>query len=160
MSKSETLPAKTSRTVELRTADGKTVEVPIDDLRNLSVADLASYPTVQASEAIGTDQFGPILQNKSELVGKPFVVVHWEFHKSEEYGGEFVSLWVLTNDDAKYIVNDGSTGICDQLRELTDDQGVDSMLVCPHGFRRSDYEKTLPDGKTIQASTFYLDTSL
>lgn len=151
--------SRAGKTVPVRMADGNTVEIPLEMVKNLSIEDIKQYAAVQAAEAIGSDQFGPILTDKNQLVGEPFVAVKWNFYPGEF--GEFVSMWVLTNDDAKYIVNDGSTGICAQLRALTDNNGQDGMLVCPKGLRRSDYKYTDPrTGDERPASTFYIDASL
>lgn len=159
----DTTPAEiaddTPRSVTLRSASGEATFVPAQ-LRELSFEQLqiALGAPTQAEEAIGTDQFGPILSDKNVLVGVPFLAVHWEFHEGEF--GEFVSMWVLAENDARYIVNDGSTGIYAQLRELTDKDGQTSMLMCKHGLRASDYDATLQNGKTIPATTHYIDTRL
>lgn len=110
-----------------------------------------------ASEVVETDQFGPILDDKDKLVAVPFIVIDWEFHKGDF--GEFVTVKVMTFAGDKFLLNDGSTGIAAQLRETYDEKGAVVPFRCMKGLRRSDYEKVV-DGKTIPASTYYIDTAL
>jgi hypothetical protein len=153
------LATKEHGTIELQTRTGESVRLTAKELRELDVNGLAQFVSYATSEVIESDQYGTILTDKINLVGKPFVIVHYEFHPGEF--GEFVSLWVMTNDGARYIVNDGSTGICAQMRDLADTGKAEGgMIVCGHGLRASDYDKTLSNGATVKATTFYLDTSL
>jgi hypothetical protein len=102
--------------------------------------------------------------DKESLVGRSCVFVSWQFSEGEM--GEFVSARVLAKNlngsVDKVILNDGSTGICAQLRELTKEDAA-SMLYAPHGLRRSTYKISLPDdnGNVIEreATTYYIDTS-
>lgn len=150
---------KSSKQVEL---GGQLVEAK--ELRQLSFSDLLHQfgnQAVVASEVIETDQFGMLLDkdNKALLVKQPMIIVKWDFYPGD-FGKEFVSAWVITQDDKRYILNDGSTGICDQLRELTDRTGRKTMLGCPKGLRVSEYDYTLPTGAVTRAKTFYIDLSL
>lgn len=100
-------------------------------------------------------------EGKSRLVGVPTVFLHWTFNSGDQ--GEFVSALCVTTDSSgsitgKYVVNDGSTGIYQQLREYTDDKHVTQGLFAPKGLRRSDYTVEV-NGKDIEATTFYVDTS-
>ena len=157
---------KQSKQIELRSANDVVVQAPMGDLRQLSFEDMnRALGVTDSSEAIGTDQFGPILEDKRLLLGRPFVLVHWNFYKSDKIvrdgvPSEFASMWVLTSTDERYIVNDGSTGIYEQLRTLTDEKGIDSGVLCKHGLRVSEYDYTDEKGVTTQAATFYIDTKL
>lgn len=152
--------AAVERLMTLRSASGEITGLTAQELRSLSIEQLVSVagPLTEASESIGTDQFGPILADKTQLVGVPFVLVHWNFYDGDM--GEFVSMWVVDKDDRRFIVNDGSTGIYAQLRALTNKTGQDSMVRCPHGLRVSNYTYTDPQGKERPAQTFYIDTKL
>lgn len=135
-------------------------EMTLEDARQLSFDDFAAQ-SLDSTEALGTDQFGPVLDtgNKMTLVGLPFVIVKWNFYTGDI--GEFVSAWVITKTDDRFIVNDGSTGIYAQLKALTDETGQDSGLVCRHGLRVSEYDYTKPDGTVGgRAKTFYIDNKL
>lgn len=114
------------------------------------VVDLAEVPALDSA-------FGEILNGpgKDRLVGVPFLIVDWSQNSGDK--GRFVSLRVVTQDSAKYVVNDGSTGIMSQMDTL-EESGVKGGVVCRHGLRRSDYTYTDPQGEEHPASTYYLDT--
>lgn len=96
-------------------------------------------------------------EGKAKLVGVPMVVLDWQ--QNEGRTGLFTTLRIVTSDDRRLIINDGSTGIHKQLEDLSA-KGESRALVLPHGLRRSDYEYTDKNtGKTSPASTFYLDFS-
>lgn len=120
---------------------------------------------------------------KRVLVGKPFVIFDVAYDQPSnnpiprqlrELGATgYVTLSVITEDDRKYIVNDGSTGIAVQMwmmRQAGID--LDRAIVCKHGLRESRYTQTVKDEEgnpvidpstgnevTREASTFYIDTS-
>lgn len=103
-----------------------------------------------------------ILENKDNLIGVPFVVLEWRFTDSQKYSQTFASMVVVDEKNNKYIVNDGSTGICAQLQMVTQqriDQGKaypQAALICRKGLRRSDYTVEDSQGKELEASTYYL----
>jgi len=148
-----------SKAIEMR-ADGATVSLRPSEVKAMSFAELAEAfqaQPVDSADVIESDSFGPVLDNKDKgkLVGIPFVIVHFEFHPGTF--GEFVSLWVLTSKDERYIVNDGSTGIYAQCRKLLDTKGIDSMITCREGLRVSEYEYTdKATGEKRPAKTYYL----
>ncbi|HVI71481.1 MAG TPA: hypothetical protein VM656_08355 [Pyrinomonadaceae bacterium] len=99
-------------------------------------------------------------EQKNLLCGVPLLLLEWKFRGGDF--GNFVTMRVIArNPDgnvSKYIVNDGSTGIAEQLADYqTATQRTGGMFV-GKGFRRSDYEVEI-DGETRGASTYYLDTS-
>lgn len=94
-------------------------------------------------------------REKDQLVGKPFLILEWRFNHSEKYDDDFVSCVVMTEDEHLYIVNDGSTGIREQLRGITARTDRQHGLVCKKGLRRSDYTVEVDD-KTIASSTYYI----
>lgn len=116
-----------------------------------------------ADEAIG-DGFALLDKDeKAKLVGIPLVFLEWTFNASDKYEGSvFVSARVVANVGngvmAKYIINDGSTGLAKQLEEYTNKTGRRGGLAVRKGLRRSDYVKVI-NGKKTEATTFYLDTS-
>jgi hypothetical protein len=69
----------------------------------------------------GTDREGCRLRggkDKASLVGVPMFFIQWRFNSGDL--GEFVSIEAITKADGrKVVINDGSTGIRDQLMELT-----------------------------------------
>jgi hypothetical protein len=97
-------------------------------------------------------------KQKETLVGKPFVVAAYKFNDGDF--GTFVTMHIVTKTNDKFIINDGSTGIKDQLTEFFNKTGQLGGLVCPGGLRYSDYEYEDPDsGELKPARTYYLETS-
>jgi hypothetical protein len=112
-----------------------------------------------ASEALG-DGFA-LTDNKEQFVGVPMVFVKWVFspgtyvdQKTGEKRG-FVSCRVAT-PGGKFIINDGSTGLFEQLKQYTaDHEGQQGGLVAQKGLRVSRYSNEF----TTDGETFYIDTS-
>lgn len=108
-----------------------------------------------ASQEIG-DGF-KLLDNKDQLCGVAFIAVTWGFHMGDH--GEFVAMKVVTKDGLKYIINDGSSGIYEQLIGYSKKKNKQGGLLCEKGLRRSDYKYTDESGEEKPATTYYLDTS-
>jgi hypothetical protein len=135
-----------------------------DELRNVeSFADLAKL--MQDKEVQSTDVSTVLgdgftllsTAEKRQLIKVPLAVVSWTFAQGDN--GEFVSLRVITKTNQKVIINDGSTGIRDQVKDLVQ-RGIKPVVWVAKGLRVSEYdyedEKT---GEMKRAQTFYLDTS-
>lgn len=142
-----------------------------DDLRKIkSFADFGSYvqdhsiPVIDASDVLG-DGF-ELTKDKDSLVGKRFVIVDYRFTESDTQvdpntgdPSVFATVRLITEDDRKLIINDGSTGIRDQLRVLPP-EAAGSVIMVRGGLRVSEYEVEVPtkSGGTIKqpAKTYYL----
>ena len=140
------------------------------------VNDVFKGDIVNVSEEMGTG-FG-LLEDKSKLVGVPLVILEVQEHPGD-FSEAFVSLTVVTRDGGKYIVNDGSTGIRDQIFGYWDQHpeavtpGVAGErkslkpFVCRHGFTESNYFRHPVTGDVSRkplegyekARTYYLDLS-
>lgn len=114
-------------------------------------------------------------RDKARLVGRPFIIVQVQF--SQGTFGEFVSASLVTLDtNDRVIMNDGSTGICAQLRSLVDRLGRMGGFHVPKGLRESSYatckrcgSPRLPSAEVCicgddstdrsQGTTYYLETS-
>jgi hypothetical protein len=95
-------------------------------------------------------------KEKARLCGVSLLVLAYNFNDGDN--GEFVSAQVVTNSE-RLIVNDGSTGIYQQLKDLSE-AGETRAIYCKRGLKRSDYTFTDPKTKEEkEATTFYLDTS-
>lgn len=142
-----------------------------DDLRSITsfgdVLDLFGGEYVDAAQEFGTGF--AICDNKDTLIGQTFAIIDARLNPNGNFG-EFVSMLVVTEDNRKMVVNDGSTGIREQLIGIMAKTNRDSgtqrrPIVVRKGLRRSDYEVELPDprdpAKTVltKASTYYLDLS-
>lgn len=115
--------------------------------------------------------------DKYKLVGTPLIILEWRFNSGDQ--GLFVSATVVTQDNARLIINDGSTGIYAQLRDLSDEQGRFGGLRVPKGLRASEYDTCAECGRPrrkddavcanercgdesdrrARGTTYYLDTS-
>lgn len=130
-----------------------------------SFDDAVALTQVEMGEIVAADQVigdgFAIVQDKDTLIGRPLLFMSWTFH-SGDYG-TFVSAQCAARGESggvtKCIVNDGSTGIYQQLADYTNQTGKMGGLLARHGLRRSDYTYTDIDGKEKPASTFYIDTS-
>lgn len=135
----------------------KTVE---DAIRALGVSD--------QSELDWNESQWKLLDDKSKLIGKKFLAVQWRFQQSKEYvGSEFVSVYLITADtidgENTFVINDGSTGICQQLRTLTDTRTEaghktpQSGALVKGGLKLSEYDRTDEKGTVIgKGKTYYL----
>jgi hypothetical protein len=140
----------------VKATDGFTEEA-LADIN--SFADVLKHTgnVVNISDVLGNGF--SVVDDKTALIGVEFVVVKYAEHKSETTGGLFATMHVITSKNEKLIVNDGSTGICAQLRELAEKQGTVCPLYVPRGLRVSNF--TYKDEKTgaeKKAATFYLNT--
>lgn len=150
-------------------AKGSEVAVPgknisTDELAALTnFSDALSLVTQKVGESnlgVAAQEIGDgfkLLENKDQLIGVAFIAVTWDFHQGDH--GEFVSVKLMTKDGQKFIVNDGSSGIRDQLIGYTNKKGTQGGLLCEKGLRRSQYEYEAEDGTKKPATTYYLDTS-
>jgi hypothetical protein len=112
-----------------------------------------------------------LLKEKTSLVGVPLLIVQWSFYPGE-YGDDFVSVECVTKDGRKFIFNDGSTGICKQLKSVAASRRgkshpepqaglmVTGGLVQTSYWFNSDTKETSSKPQTEKgwgpASTFYL----
>ena len=141
-----------------------------DDLRAVTSMDDALRLVSEAgaeiedySQAYGTGFAVLPTDEKNRLIKVPFVILEWRF--SEGDNGEFVSALIVTDKGEKLVLNDGSTGIRDQLRKVTENRisrgAADDVahrgLSVPGGLRVSEYDYTDEStGKTSKARTYYL----
>ncbi len=109
-----------------------------------------------------------VLKDKQRLVGEAFVILEWRFSFSKEYLGadglpaEFVSAYLVTESGAKVILVDGSTGICAQLKAVTErrigagHRTPQQGLVVRGGLSASNYTVEDAKGRKSSATTYYL----
>ncbi len=111
-------------------------------------------------------------RDNGNLVGIPFALLDWQFNPGAFGPRGFVSVQIVTKGGDKLILNDGSTGICQQLHDVTDkrtaagESNAQYGLYAPKGLVHSGYfynEKSGEISKTpregdgwIKAGTFYL----
>lgn len=123
----------------------------------------------QAAEIMGSEvekasEFGDGFtlldeRGKDNLVGVPFVVIAFNLNESKQYGGNtFASVRLITKDNKRLVFNDGGTGIVPFLQDFLKKTGRNYGLIAQRGLRVSEYEVEV-NGKTIEAKTYYFDTS-
>jgi hypothetical protein len=118
---------------------------------------------VDATDVLGNGFEILDTKDKGQLVGVPMLFLSWRFNDGDN--GEFVSALVVLkvgNGIRKVVLNDGSTGIKEQLKSFTFDYAPKKLggqkfsgLVAKNGLRRSDYTIEI-DGKESAATTFYI----
>lgn len=108
-----------------------------------------------------------VIDDKSKLIGKKFLAVQWVFRNSDEYLSEYVSVYIITSDtidgQTHFVLNDGSTGICSQLRQLTNKREQNNHptpfggALIRGGLHLSEYDRTDEKGTVIgKGKTYYL----
>jgi hypothetical protein len=139
----------------------------------------AAYGAIpSAATELGTGFRIATDRDKERLQGVPLLLLEWSFNPGD-FGEDFVSVAAIQRQDdggiTKWIINDGGTGIREQLREYTNKTGKTGGLGVPKGLRPSTYyidsetkqpltkaevRVALIDGRQLtSATTFYLDTS-
>lgn len=106
-----------------------------------------------------------ILKDKAALIGVPFLIKRWRFTDSTyDKTRFFVSAEIILRDGREFVLNDGSTGIADQLWKLTEVREATGRADIAHvgrmvgkGLRKSDYTYTDEKGNETPATTYYLD---
>lgn len=100
-----------------------------------------------------------VVKDKNTLAGKPFVIMHWAF--KEGTFGAFVICQIVTESGEKLVLMDGSTGILEQLQNVTEARKRNGLangqfgLIVRNGLRVSNYTYE-SEGKIVPASTWYL----
>lgn len=156
MTESNILPASVNSPSVFRDADLAAIGSFADAVKALEAFNVA----VEKTSDYGTGFV--IVKDKNVLIGVDFLILDWRFTDSSKYEGDFVSAACVTKDGRKLILNDGSTGIRDQLKLVTSERikkGHDhpqAGILVQNGLVRSDYDYTDEKGKTTKASTFYL----
>jgi|SRR5262245_12812893 len=140
---------------EVEVAGSNLPSVPDHVLRSISFDDLAAQDTADATNEYGT---GFTVEDKTPLVGRPFYIIDARFNRGKM--GDFVSLTCVAEGNLKAIINDGSTGILRQMRDIMAERartGDKRIIFVKKGLRRSDYQVQDAKGSDIDATTFYLD---
>lgn len=99
--------------------------------------------------------------DKDTLVGVPFMIVDIRFSWSEKFDSPFCNVLALTKDNERVVINDGSTGIMEQMKHHLQKTKRKSGIICEGGLRKSEYTTEVYDAfkdetKEIQATTYYI----
>lgn len=149
----------TKKSAEQDSAPSSEVETPainwgaIDTMQEAHAALETAYGAVLSSSKLFGDG-SEFIRDKEKLVGVPLMILDWRFIVDEETGREYVNVLVMNQQGNKARFNDGSTGVYEQLKSVTDQYGVIG-ITCKFGLRKSEYTKEV-DGKKEKAVTYYL----
>lgn len=145
-----------SKEVAIPTMD-KDALAGINDFESAIAAVREQFPDARIATADELGDGFSLLKDKDTILGLPTMFVTWVFSMGDF--GEFVSARVIVkypgaNNFVKYVINDGSTGVYEMLKGLTDKDPDAKLLYAEKGLRKSDYIG--PEGP---ATTYYIDTS-
>ena len=99
-----------------------------------SALSLSSAPLLDLSTVLGSGFRIATKNDKLALCGKRFMIVQWQQINGDK--GLYTSLLVLTEDSQKWVINDGGSGINQQVAAFKDHPG---MILVNGGLRRSEY---------------------
>ena len=131
-----------------------------------AITDFQSAAKLLAEKKIAVEQaseYGTgfeVLKNKGVLEGIELIILDFNFTEGKQ--GLFVSCNIVTRDGRKIVINDGSTGIRDQLLAVVEDRERKGKppyapLHCPHGLNSSVYTVIDPStGEETTATTYRL----
>lgn len=162
-----------------KTGDETSTEIDVTNVPKYSDDELLSVQSFEDAYALAVQYYGEenlvsadetigngfrLLADKDTLIDVPFIALGWRFNPGDF--GEFVTMMVVAEDGRKFIVNDGSTGVCQQLATYTNATGRHGGMLVKRGLTRSDYE--YEDNSVLDADgnptkrpahTYYLNTS-
>lgn len=111
------------------------------DLAATSFADLMKVvdpaDVKDAAEALGNGFTVASQKDKDSLVNVPFVIIDWRINPNGRFGS-FATLFIKTVDNRNLILNDGGSGIPDQLEELKANNFT-GIIQCRHGLSVATY---------------------
>lgn len=128
--------------------------VPGTDWANLSFSELMAG----AGDQLVTIESASVI-DKAQLVNVPFIIVSWKWNTGKQ-GPETMASMVITLSRPvdtetgpvdRGVINDGSTGIAEQLRKL-EAKGITGLVAVPKGLRMSTYDHP----EHGPSKTFYL----
>lgn len=175
-----------SRSTPAKTEDSS---VQVYTGRNeLPLAAVQSFRTVDDVEAFFKDQGIALgsgeeisdgfetIQDKDRLINTTFVIIDWNKVSSSDFGQDFMTIRLMTLAGEKFRISDGSTGIAQQLSDITEVRLAQSHpapnagVIVKGGLSKSEYWVSEADGKAMseaeaeatprelkkKASTYYL----
>jgi hypothetical protein len=141
----------------------------MDQLKSLaraekfSDANLREVQTFEQAFALAEEAWGEVIDiskelgngfmlvtDKSVLIDVPFVILSFAFN--EGTWGTFTSVAVVTKDNRKFIFNDGSTGVCEQLVELAREHKRFGGYLVQGGLSQSTYATCVECGRSKSAA--------
>ncbi len=143
---------------EVTVAAGKMRQDTLEEVQSFNDALLAVESVFGA--LIDATELGDgfqLVKNKDTLIGIPFIILDFKFADGDY--SEFTAVKLVTADNKKVVIIDGSTGIYAQLKSLATRYNRFGGIAVKGGLTRSDYPYTDEKGKEVPATTYYLATS-
>ena len=106
-----------------------------EDAINLAAAQHGDIQDYAEKYGTGFD----VLEDKGELVKKDLLFLEWRFRDGDYVGG-FVSVVGMTAEGRKFVINDGGTGLFEDLKRITAEEGRNGGLRVKRGLRESIYD--------------------
>lgn len=141
------------------------VAVPEFDVANLPATFDAALEALREAgiEPQLISEFGDgfvLLKDKSALVGVDLMIITARVIESNKYStadgpSSFSAFHIMTANNDKFVVVDGSSGLHRQHLDLLNRRGSMGGLVVKGGLVQSDYDYTDDKGVTAEATTFY-----
>jgi hypothetical protein len=112
-----------------------------------TMADAQKFLESQGVEFAAASEYGSgfaMLENKDMLIGRDFLILDMNFYPGD-FEKDFAALQIITTNNEKFILVDGSTGICEQarlIRAQRAEAGVKrpgSGIIVKGGLTRSDF---------------------
>lgn len=104
----------------------------------IATMDVFGEPSTSIDEVLGTGFEILNKEDKDRLLGVHFFVMTFNTDIDGDTG-KYASMSVVTNGGEKFVVNDGSTGIREQLIKYRDKTGRSGNFHVRHGLRVSRY---------------------
>lgn len=155
-------------------------ELPVEVVRSFhTVADVEAFFQDQGIELGAGEEISDgfeTTQDKDKLINTTFVIIDWNKVASADFGQDFLTIRLMTLMGEKYRISDGSTGIAQQLADITavrlkgNHPAPNAGVIVKGGLSKSEYWVSVADGKAMseaeaeatpkdlkkKASTFYL----
>lgn len=94
-------------------------------------------------------------KDKATLKGVDFLIIDGGIRIDAKTGREYLSFRLITRDGRKFVVNDGSVGLCAQGRRILAARHSLTNVSVMGGFTGGEYDTVDANGNPTVASTFY-----
>lgn len=156
-------------------------ELPVSVVQSFhTVADVEAFFADQGIELSSGEEISDGFEStkdKDKLINTTFVIIDWNLFTSSDFGGaDVMTIRLMTLAGEKYRISDGSTGIAQQLTDITKVRmdakhpAPNAGLIVKGGLSKSEYWVSEADGKAMsdaeaeatpkdlkkKASTYYL----
>lgn len=150
--------ANTTDKTAANTEVAKTEPMPFrpDTLREVTNFDdaLALAQETWGGVASASDEIGDgfvmlddTVGGKDKLINVPFIALGWVFTLGD-FGADYLIMRVVTKEGGKFIVTDGGTGLCQQVKSYQERTGKNGGLYVERGLRKSEYDNEFGHGVT------------